>query len=57
MVTEALGRPHTKRGKVTRKLAWTALHAGTAALASLVARRAAFELSRKTTGEEPPAKK
>lgn len=57
MVTEALGRPHTKRGKVTRKLAWTALHAGTAALASLVARRAAFGLWRRTTGEEPPAKK
>jgi hypothetical protein len=57
MVTEALGQPHTKRGKVTRKLAWTALYSAIAAGATMVARRLASGVWRKTTGEEPPAKK
>ena len=57
MVTEPLGKPQTRRGQLTRKLAWTALYAGAAALASMVARRAASGVWRKTTGEEPPAKK
>jgi hypothetical protein len=51
-----LGSAHTTRGKIKRRLAWTGLYAGIAALASLVARRAASGLWRKTTGEEPPAK-
>lgn len=57
MVTEALGAPHTRRGKLTRKLAWTALYSGLAAGATMAARRVASGLWRKTTGEEPPAKK
>jgi hypothetical protein len=57
MVTEALGAPHTMRGKLTRKLAWTALYSGLAAGATMAARRVASGLWRKTTGEEPPAKK
>ena len=56
-MTEALGGPQTKRGKLTRKVAWMALRAGSAALASVLARRAASGLWRKTTGEEPPATK
>jgi hypothetical protein len=57
MVTEALGSPDTKRGKLTRKLAWTALHGGLAAGATMAARRLASGVWRRTTGEEPPAKK
>lgn len=57
VVAEALGAPESKRGRLTRKLAWTALYTGSAALASLAARRAASGVWRKTTGEDPPAKK
>jgi hypothetical protein len=57
MVTEALGAPHTKRGKLTRKLAWTALYSGLAAGATMAARHVASGVWRRTTGEEPPAKK
>lgn len=57
MVAEALGAPESKRGRLTRKLAWTALSASAAAAASLAARRLASGVWRKTTGEEPPAKK
>jgi hypothetical protein len=45
------------RGKLTRKLAWAAFYAAVAALASMAARRLASGVWRKTTGEEPPAKK
>lgn len=52
-----MGPAHTTRGKLTRKLAWTALYSSIAAGASLVARRLASGVWRRTTGEEPPAKK
>ena len=52
-----LGSAGTVRGKLTRKLAWTALYGSLGALAAMVARRAASGIWRKTTGEEPPAKK
>jgi hypothetical protein len=51
-----LGEASSTRGKLTRKLAWTALYGGIGALASMAARRAASGIWRKTTGEEPPAK-
>jgi len=40
-----------------RKLFWTGLYAGLAAVASLAARRVASKIWRITTGEAPPAKK
>jgi len=52
-----LGDRESKRGKLTRKLAWSALYGGLGALAAMGARRAASGIWRKTTGEEPPAKK
>ena len=57
MVEDALGAPESKRGKLTRKLAWTALYSSAAAMATMAARRLASGVWRKTTGEEPPAKK
>jgi hypothetical protein len=42
---------------VLRKLLWTALYAGLAAAATVVARRAAAGIWRVATGEEPPAKR
>jgi hypothetical protein len=57
VVTEALGAAHTTRGKLTRKLAWTALYSALAAGATMAARRVATGVWRRTTGEEPPAKK
>lgn len=53
----AMGSAATTRGRLTRKLAWTALYSGVAALATMAARRLASGVWRKTTGEEPPAKK
>jgi len=52
-----MGSPRTTRGKLTRKIAWSAFYAGISALASLAARRLASGMWRKATGEEPPAKK
>jgi hypothetical protein len=40
-----------------RKLLWTGLYAGFAAVATMVARRAASQLWRVATGEAPPVKK
>jgi hypothetical protein len=40
-----------------RKLLWTALYAGLAAVATTAARRAASQLWRVATGEAPPVKK
>ena len=40
-----------------RKLTWTALNAGMAALAAIVARTIASRLYRILTGEPPPVKK
>jgi hypothetical protein len=40
-----------------RKLLWTGLYAALAAVATLVARRAASGIWRVATGEEPPTKK
>ena len=57
MVTEALGAPNTTRGRLTRRLAWTALYSGLAAGATMAARRLASGVWRRTTGEEPPAKR
>src|SRR5262249_20288699 len=57
VVAEALGTPESKRGRLTRKLAWTALSASAAAGASLAAERLASGVWRRTTGEDPPAKK
>jgi hypothetical protein len=57
LVTEALGNRESMRGRMTRKLAWTALYGGLGALAAMGARRAASGIWRRTTGEEPPAKK
>jgi hypothetical protein len=57
MVSEALGARHTTRGKLTRKLAWTALYSSVAAVATMAARRLASSVWRATTGEEPPARK
>jgi hypothetical protein len=42
---------------VLRKLLWTALYAGLAAVATVAARRAAAGIWRVATGEEPPAKR
>jgi hypothetical protein len=52
-----MGSAATMRGKLTRKLAWTALYSGVAAVATMAARRLASGVWRKTTGEEPPATK
>ena len=57
LVAEALGSRDSRRGKLTRKLAWTALYGGLGALAAMAARRTASRIWRRTTGEEPPAKK
>jgi len=57
LVAEALGSRDSRRGKLTRKLAWTALYGGLGALAAMAARRTASGIWRRTTGEEPPAKK
>jgi hypothetical protein len=40
-----------------RKLLWSALYGGIAALATIVSRRAASRIWRTLTGEEPPTKK
>jgi hypothetical protein len=40
-----------------RKLLWTGLYAGFAAVATMAARRAASRIWRVATGEEPPARK
>jgi hypothetical protein len=40
-----------------RKLLWTGLYAGLAAVATMAARRAASRIWRIATGEEPPTKK
>ena len=40
-----------------RKLLWSGLYAGLAALATLVARRVATKIWSVATGEAPPAKK
>jgi hypothetical protein len=40
-----------------RKLLWTGLYAGIAAVSTMVARRAASGIWRVATGEEPPAKR
>jgi hypothetical protein len=40
-----------------RKLIWTGLYAGIAALATMAARRAASGIWRIATGEQPPVKK
>jgi hypothetical protein len=42
---------------VLRKLLWTGLYAALAALATMVARRAATGIWRVLTGEQPPAKR
>jgi Protein of unknown function (DUF4235) len=42
---------------VLRKLLWTVLYAGLAAVATMVARRAATGIWRIATGEEPPPKR
>jgi uncharacterized protein DUF4235 len=52
-----MGSSTTMRGRLTRKLAWTALYSALAAGATMAARRVASGVWRKTTGEEPPAKK
>ena len=57
LVAPALGEPESMRGRLTRKAAWTALYGGLGALAAMAARRTASGIWRKTTGEEPPAKK
>jgi hypothetical protein len=57
LVAAALGDRESKRGKLTRKLAWTALYGGVGAVAAMAARRIASGIWRRTTGEEPPAKK
>jgi hypothetical protein len=40
-----------------RRLLWTGLYAGLAAVATMAARRAASRIWRVATGEEPPTKK
>jgi hypothetical protein len=40
-----------------RKLLWTGLYGGLAAVATMAARRTASKIWRVTTGEEPPVKK
>ena len=40
-----------------RKLLWTGLYAGMAALAAMAARKAAAGIWRIATGEKPPAKR
>ena len=40
-----------------RKLLWTGLYAGFAAGAAMVARKAASQVYRLATGEEPPVKR
>ena len=40
-----------------RKLLWTMLYSGLAALATMAARRTATQIWRVATGEEPPVKK
>jgi len=40
-----------------RKLLWSALYGGIAALATIVSRRTASQIWRTLTGEEPPTKK
>ena len=40
-----------------RKLMWSGLYAGLAALATITARRVASRVWRVATGEEPPTKK
>jgi hypothetical protein len=42
---------------VLRKLLWTGLYAGIAAIATMAARRLASGMWRVATGEEPPTKK
>jgi hypothetical protein len=42
---------------VIRKIAWSVLYGGIAALATLAARRAASGIWRIATGEQPPTKK
>jgi hypothetical protein len=48
------------RGQTTsvlRKLLWTGLYAGLAALATMAARRLASRIWRVATGEQPPVKR
>jgi hypothetical protein len=40
-----------------RRLLWSALYGGIAALATIVSRRTATQIWRTLTGEEPPTKK
>lgn len=40
-----------------RKILWTSLYAGLAAVATMTARRAATSVWRLATGEEPPVKR
>jgi hypothetical protein len=44
-------------GAMLRKLLWSALYGGVAALATLLSRRTASQIWRTLTGEEPPTKK
>ena len=46
-----------KTRAMLRKLLWSALYGGVAALATVVSRRGASRIWRTVTGEEPPAKK
>ena len=52
-----MGSAATLRGRLTRRLAWAALYSALAAGATMAARRVASGVWRRTTGEEPPAKK
>lgn len=45
------------RQGILRKVSWLALYAGLGAAAAMGGRRLASGIWRKTTGEEPPAKK
>ena len=40
-----------------RKLLWTGIYGGIAALAAIASRRAATEIYRTLTGEDPPKKR
>jgi hypothetical protein len=42
---------------MVRKILWSALYAGLAAVATMTARRAATSVWRLATGEEPPTKR
>jgi hypothetical protein len=48
---------HGNDACMLRKLLWMGLYAGIAAVSTMVARRAASEIWRVATGEEPPARK